>query len=124
MFSLHAQHYTDPKYFSQEQSLIFASSWIPIAHKSELHSTKYALERKLLDHSILIVRNENSIGAFHNICRHRAGPLLWKGECTPIKALRCKYHGWRYHMDGSLSHAPDFGVQIDSKDHSLYSIHL
>ena len=45
---------------------------------------------------------------FHNICRHRGNKLVWNdfpneetsGTC---RQFTCKYHGWRYDLDGSLT---------------------
>ena len=46
--------------------------------------------------------------AFHNVCRHRAGPLVTDddGHCA---AIVCGYHGWTYGLDGALHRARDFG---------------
>ena len=46
--------------------------------------------------------------AFHNICRHRGNKLVWNdypreevsGTC---RQFTCKYHGWRYGLDGALT---------------------
>ena len=48
---------------------------------------------------------------FHNVCRHRAGPLVWdgSGSCT---RLVCRYHGWAYGLDGALRSARDFGCDL------------
>jgi choline monooxygenase len=45
---------------------------------------------------------------FHNVCRHRAGPLVTEasGRCAN---LVCQYHGWSYDFDGALLAARDFG---------------
>src|SRR5690606_1343749 len=43
--------------------------------------------------------------AFHNVCRHRAGPIAWC-DGRGARALRCRYHGWTYGLDGRLQSAP------------------
>lgn len=60
---------------------------------------------------ILIVRDAGGIlRAFHNVCRHRAGPVAaGSGRC---QVLQCGYHGWTYSLDGRLVGTPDFdGVE-------------
>ena len=55
---------------------------------------------------IVVVRNQtNQLKAFHNVCRHRAGPVAT--ENSNSKVLRCKYHGWTYTLDGNLKAAPE-----------------
>jgi choline monooxygenase len=41
---------------------------------------------------------------FRNACRHRGFALV--EEAGSSRALVCRYHGWTYRLDGSLSHAP------------------
>ncbi len=41
---------------------------------------------------------------FRNACRHRGFTLVEGAGCS--HALVCRYHGWTYRLDGSLSHVP------------------
>jgi choline monooxygenase len=41
---------------------------------------------------------------FRNACRHRGMALVEGDGCS--RALVCRYHGWTYRLDGSLSHVP------------------
>jgi phenylpropionate dioxygenase-like ring-hydroxylating dioxygenase large terminal subunit len=41
---------------------------------------------------------------FRNACRHRGFSLVEGAGCA--HALVCRYHGWTYRLDGSLSHVP------------------
>ena len=41
-----------------------------------------------------------------NVCRHRGSRLI-TGPEPDGKAIRCPYHGWTYHLDGSLVGAPE-----------------
>jgi choline monooxygenase len=52
--------------------------------------------------------DDGEVRALHNVCRHRAGPLA---ECDGrgAKQFACRYHGWRYALDGRLLGAPDMG---------------
>ena len=108
--------YTDPQNFEQELENIFLQLWLPVAHHNELTGDTCALERSLHDHSIVIVKENDLLRAFRNICPHRAGPLLWKDQCSPLKALRCRYHGWRYNLKGKRTHSPDFGTELEGHD--------
>ena len=41
---------------------------------------------------------------FRNACRHRGLALVEGAGCA--HALICRYHGWTYRLDGTLSHVP------------------
>src|SRR6516164_9745834 len=41
---------------------------------------------------------------FRNSCRHRGFALVEGAGCS--QAFVCRYHGWTYRLDGSLSHVP------------------
>ena len=56
---------------------------------------------------VIAVRGaDDAIRVFHNVCRHRAGPIA---QCDGLgaKALRCRYHGWTYTLEGQLRSAPE-----------------
>src|ERR1700712_337942 len=41
---------------------------------------------------------------FRNACRHRGFTLVEDSGCA--RTLVCRYHGWTYRLDGSLTHVP------------------
>ena len=58
---------------------------------------------------MVVVRGQGGeVRAFHNVCRHRGNKLVWndapheetQGFC---RQFTCRYHGWRYALDGSLA---------------------
>ena len=50
---------------------------------------------------------DGQLKAFHNVCRHRAYPIVRKDQGSST-VLGCKYHGWSYNSDGILRRAPHF----------------
>ena len=56
---------------------------------------------------VLVLRDQDGVlRAFRNVCRHRGSRLLaGSGECG--KAIRCRYHGWTYRLDGELIGVPE-----------------
>jgi phenylpropionate dioxygenase-like ring-hydroxylating dioxygenase large terminal subunit len=84
-------------------------------------------------HFFLIKDRDGNINAFHNLCRHRAFPLVGakqEGEPDPmqeagkVSILACKFHGWSYTMKGELAKAPLFQDQahFDPKKNALLPI--
>lgn len=105
--ALEAQCYTDPEIFDREKRAVLASSWQLIANSNELASTGDHVINEIAGQPIVVVRDETgSLNGFHNVCRHRAGPLA---TCNGhgARTLRCKYHGWTYNLKGQLRAAPE-----------------
>ena len=117
--------YRDPAVFAEERRRIFARTWQFLGLEADLTETGDFISRELAGYPILALRDEaGAIRAFHNVCRHRAGPLVDapKGRCEG--ALVCRYHGWRYALDGRLRSAADFGATdgFDPRDFGLHPL--
>ena len=62
--------------------------------------------------------HDGEVRAFHNICRHRGNKLVWddsRSEETSgmCRQFTCKYHGWRYDLDGALAFVQQEGEFFD-----------
>ncbi|MEI9903791.1 MAG: aromatic ring-hydroxylating dioxygenase subunit alpha [Asticcacaulis sp.] len=70
--------------------------------------------------------DDGTLRAFHNVCRHRAGPLVREDAGVCDGSLTCQYHGWKYTLDGRLRLARDFGAasDFDPRDFGLFPIRL
>ncbi|RAL10198.1 aromatic ring-hydroxylating oxygenase subunit alpha [Aspergillus homomorphus CBS 101889] len=68
---------------------------------------------------------DGNINGFHNVCRHRAYPIVQPRSGT-ASILSCKYHGWSYGLKGNLSKAPRFETapEIDKSQNGLLPIHV
>ena len=72
---------------------------------------------------------DGEVRAFHNICRHRGNKLVWNdypreetsGTC---RQFTCKYHGWRYDLDGELTFVQQEGefFDLDKADYGLVPV--
>ncbi|KAG9091721.1 hypothetical protein FRC07_011796, partial [Ceratobasidium sp. 392] len=72
----------------------------------------------------VILTKEGNYNAFHNVCRHRAFPLVHK-DTGSSTVIGCKYHGWSYSPStGSLIKAPKFNTVPTFKpsENSLFRI--
>ncbi|KAL4943161.1 hypothetical protein BDV06DRAFT_221500 [Aspergillus oleicola] len=88
----------------------------------------YYLRFEIAGFDLLLIKNrENKVQAFHNVCRHRAYPLIDKHAPNEGKRsiLSCGYHGWSYDLDGKLTKAPEFDDMegFNAGDYSLFRIH-
>ena len=110
---LPASFYTEQSQFKIEQRRILERHWLVLGH-AEMVSTAQTVARQIGSKTVLLARDpEGTLRAFHNVCRHRAGPLAWPGRAAEsCKAIRCKYHGWSYDWNGHLVNTPSFGEAI------------
>jgi phenylpropionate dioxygenase-like ring-hydroxylating dioxygenase large terminal subunit len=98
--------YTDPAVFEAEMTRIFESTWVWVAHTSELPEHGSFKTARVGRQNVVVVRDrQGRIHVHVNRCRHRAATLceLPKGRTS---SLMCPYHGWNYALDGSLRGVP------------------
>lgn len=98
------QNYLDPIRFSAELETLrsFPSVFLPSA---ALPNAGDHVERVTFGIPLFAVRDRDGRArVFRNSCRHRGMALVEGPGCA--HALVCRYHGWTYRLDGSLSHVP------------------
>jgi choline monooxygenase len=122
-----AHWYSDPARWPLERARVFAPSWQFVAHASELAEAGAWRAETLADYPVIVVRGADGVlRGFHNVCRHRAGPLVREPAGVCAGALTCQYHGWRYTLDGRLREARDFGAasNFDPRDLALFPVRV
>ncbi len=105
--ALAAQFYCDPEILAIEQRAVFGSSWQLAGPVDALTGSGDHVVTEIGATPIILVRGSDGVlRTFHNVCRHRAGPLALQ-DGRGAKALQCKYHGWTYSLTGQLRSAPE-----------------
>jgi choline monooxygenase len=105
--ALAARWYCDPVTVAHERAAIFDRGWQLLAHASRLRAAGDHVVVDCAGLPVVAVRDaDGAIRAFHYVCRHRAGPIA-QCDGRGAKALRCRYHGWTYGLDGRLRSAPE-----------------
>ncbi len=118
--ALPADFYTRPDALAFERRAVFSRHWQLVAHVSQLAGIGDHVVFEIAGVPLMIVRSESGLRGLHNVCRHRAGPLaLCDGRAA--RALRCRYHGWTYTLEGQLRSAPEMG---ETPDFDMASIRL
>ncbi|MDI9240548.1 aromatic ring-hydroxylating dioxygenase subunit alpha [Lysobacter sp. LF1] len=111
--ALPARWYADPATVAIDRRAIFDRGWQLIAHVCQLQGAGDHVIGDFAGLPVIAVRGgDDVIRVFHNVCRHRAGPIA---SCDGLaaKSLRCRYHGWTYTLDGVLRSAPEMGGAQD-----------
>jgi choline monooxygenase len=108
--TLPAAWYRDAAVYERERRELFAREWLVLARADAVAEPGSYVATVLAGYPLVAVRGDDGrLRAFHNVCRHRAGPLVDDGEGSVRGAIVCGYHGWSYRHDGSLLRARDFG---------------
>ena len=101
-FRIHTRLYNDPGVFEVEMRRVFETSWVFVAHESEIpHPGDY---KTTTIGSQPIVASRHEDGEVHvllNRCRHR-GAVVCRLESGHSNFFRCPYHNWVYRNDGAL----------------------
>jgi choline monooxygenase len=98
------QNYLDPIRFTHELEMLrsFPSVYLPSA---AIPNAGDHAERVTFGVPLFAVRGKDGRArVFRNSCRHRGTALVEGPGCS--HALVCRYHGWTYRLDGTLSHVP------------------
>jgi len=114
--------YRDPAVFERERQSIFARSWQFLGLEADLRRRGEYVAEIIAGFPVVVVRDEaGALRGYHNVCRHRAGPLVsdTKGRCD--KEFVCRFHKWRYGFDGALRAAVNFSA-TDSLDLASVSL--
>ncbi|KAL4951065.1 Rieske [2Fe-2S] iron-sulfur domain-containing protein [Aspergillus filifer] len=122
--TLPASWYRSEALYQLERRAIFSKRWILLTHKTRFQKAGDYLSFTIADFPIFLTRDrEGNINGFHNICRHRAFPVVQKAEGS-TSILSCRYHGWSYSLKGALAKAPRFDTVegFDKSRNSLFPI--
>ena len=98
------ENYLNPSRFTEELRLLRAmpSVFVPSA---AIPNPGDHVERVAFGVPLFAVRgHDRRARVFRNACRHRGFALVEGAGCS--HAFVCRYHGWTYRLDGSLSHVP------------------
>ncbi|KAF4993702.1 hypothetical protein FDECE_13342 [Fusarium decemcellulare] len=125
--ALPASWYTSPEMYELERRAIFSKRWLFITHSSRLKEAGDWLRYEMAGFDFIITRDrKKNINAFHNVCRHRAYPVIEKEGSGNAKILACRYHGWSYGLNGKLAKAPGYQelVGYNKEQNGLFPIHV
>jgi carnitine monooxygenase subunit len=121
--SLPAWIYHDPEFFEREKQAIFRNSWQVVCHVNDIPKLGDFHTFEFFGESIMVVRAEEGVRAFHNVCRHRAARLVDgpRGNCG--KRITCPYHAWTYGLDGRLvALSRETFKNLDTSRHGLATV--
>jgi nitrite reductase/ring-hydroxylating ferredoxin subunit len=103
-----AERYTSREFLDYELEKLWGHVWQVACRVEEVASPGDFVEYTIGDQSILIVRTDaGAIAAFWNTCLHRGTRLATGCGSFSSGEIQCRYHAWRYALDGRLTHVVD-----------------
>src|SRR6478735_2582066 len=122
-----------PEHYELERKAIFERTWLNVGRVEQIPNkgNYFTKEIRAARTSVIVVRgSDGELRAFHNMCRHRGNKLVWQdypGEETSgtCRQFTCKYHGWRYNIDGACTFVQqeDEFFDLDKADYGLVPVH-
>ena len=123
-----------PEHYELERRAIFAKTWLNVGRVEQIpkKGSYFTKEIDAARTSIIVVRaGDDQVRAFYNICRHRGNKLVWQdypdeevnGTC---RQFQCKYHGWRYSLEGDLTFVQQEAefFDLDKADYGLAPVRV
>lgn len=127
----------NPEHFKLEQEAIFKKTWLKVGRVEQLPKKGSYFTREMPSAgpgtSVIVVKDVQDgvdvVRSFYNLCRHRGNKLVWSdypgeevsGVC---RQFTCKYHAWRYALDGHLTFVQQEGefFDLDKGDYGLVPV--
>jgi glycine betaine catabolism A len=121
-----------PEFYELEREAIFRRAWLKVGRVEQVARTGSFFTKDIAaaKTSIIVVRDGDDVRAFHNVCRHRGNKLMWQDYpqeeiSGTARQFTCKYHGWRYGLDGACTFVQQEGefFDLDRADYGLVPVH-
>jgi benzoate/toluate 1,2-dioxygenase alpha subunit len=99
---VHRRLYSDPAIFDLEMQRIFGAAWVYVGHESQIKNPGDYFATQIGRKPVVMVRDhDGKVHVIHNQCAHR-GAMVVATEHGNAPEFTCCYHGWTYHLDGTL----------------------
>lgn len=103
---VHTALYTDPEIFDEEMERIFKTTWVWVAHDSQVPNKNDWITTHVGQEPVIVNRDKNgTVRVMLNRCRHRGATICEKKKGNS-PGFVCPYHAWTYGVDGSLKGLP------------------
>ena len=102
------ERYVSREFFDLEMEKLWPRVWQMACREEEVPNVGDFLEYVIGDQSILITRSSpDRIEAFYNACPHRGTRLAAGVGNFATGEIRCRYHAWRFELDGTNKEVVD-----------------
>ena len=121
------ERYTSQAFFDQEIEGLWPRTWQWACREEHIPEPGDFYVYDVGPYSVIVMRTESGeIKAYRNSCMHRGTKLKPSFSNGTSASIRCPYHGWDWHLDGTLKSFPcewDF-PHVRPEDMSLTPVRL
>jgi phenylpropionate dioxygenase-like ring-hydroxylating dioxygenase large terminal subunit len=117
------EEYLSGDFAALEDGELWPRVWQVACHLTEIPEVGNYVTYDIGDDSVIVVRDEDGLKAYHNVCPHRGRPLA--DGSGKVKEFRCGYHGWRFDLDGNNTFVldeEDWGGTLCRADLKLHEV--
>ncbi|HYD05444.1 MAG TPA: Rieske (2Fe-2S) protein, partial [Reyranella sp.] len=103
--------YTSRDYARAERKRLFHKVWLQAGRLEDLPAVGDYLTFAVAEDSVIVLRDDNGLRAFHNVCPHRGRRLVdvppgQRSARGHRRGFVCGYHGWSFDLAGRNTYAP------------------
>lgn len=113
---VHRDLYVDEGIFRQEMDILFGSTWVYVAHESEIPAPGDYVTRRIGRRPVIVTRDsDGGLNVLMNRCPHR-GATLCRDDRGNAATITCPYHAWAFDPKGGCTAVParpGFGADVD-----------
>ncbi|MEL0082623.1 MAG: SRPBCC family protein [Gammaproteobacteria bacterium] len=126
-FEVSRDIYRDPELFELELKHVFESSWVFLAHETQIPEPHDYLNIHIGRQPVIVMRDQaGDLRAFLNTCPHK-GALVCQNESGNKKFHVCPYHGWTFDSAGNNILVKDeaqghYGQNFHNRGHGLEQV--
>lgn len=103
---LTGERYFSDKYMQKEWDKLWTKTWLIAGLEADLSQPGDIISTEIGKESVICMRGtDQKIRAFYNVCPHRGNRLI-DDASSHQKNVTCRYHGWRFSLEGQLKFAP------------------
>jgi phenylpropionate dioxygenase-like ring-hydroxylating dioxygenase large terminal subunit len=93
--------YISQDFMDNEWENVWTKTWLMACSSSDIKNLGDYFNFNIGKESIIVMRSsENSVSAFYNVCPHRGNKLFFD-DFGFVKDIGCRYHGWKFNLDGT-----------------------
>jgi glycine betaine catabolism A len=123
-YALPGAFFADDTLYHAEMDYIFGRHWLFVASEPEIPEGGDYRTFQIGPWPIFVLRRDDgSIAAFHNTCRHRGSRILQQDAGIAGSQLQCPYHRWTYDLDGRVLNCGATG-EAPAAQRGLKALHV
>ncbi len=100
------ERYTSRQFYDLEMQRMWSRVWQWACREEHIPEVGDYYVYDIGRYSLIVVRTQDGIRAYHNSCLHRGTRLKPSGFSGHSSELRCPFHGWSWTLEGALQRLP------------------